>query len=245
MADWPVTLLDPTVTVETGPSGDPPDPATLATVDRIWKAATDANPALFDGRIFSADRITADRIVGHWTEYRFAFARLHGLLGTDTLRVRGLAVNGVIRCADGFVVARRSKRAVYQASLWQCAPAGSVERRGQDDRVDLAGQVAAELEEELGLRVDQCAVGSPLAAVAHPSSGVVDVGIPIETTLGFAAIRERHRSFGNEEYEALALIGDMEVDAWLAERADTVAPPTRAFLRLAAVRPRTARRSPR
>ena len=243
MSDWPVTLLDPTLTVETAASRGPPDHATMAAVDRIWRAATDANPALFNGRIFSADLVSPARIVGHWTEYRFAFARLRASACTDVLQVRALAVNGVIRCADGFVVARRSASAVYQASLWQCAPAGSVEARGTDERVDLARQVAAELEEELGVPADACEIGAPLAAVSHPDSGVVDVGILIETALGFEAIRSRHRALGNAEYDELALVGDDEVEGWIAHRGDRIAPPTRVFLALAAVRPRTDPRS--
>ena len=245
MDDWPVTILDASATVETVSDPPPPDAATMAEVNRIWAEALAANPSLFNGRVFSALLIERGRIVGHWTEYRLALAQMRNPALAAVLRIRPLAVNGVMQCAGGFVLGRRNASAVYQAGLWQCPPAGSVESRDAGDRVDLASQLAAELEEELGLDAASCEIGGPLAAVGHPRSHIVDVGIALRTTLDFEAIRARHARSGNAEYDTLALVAADAVESWIAGWRDLVAPPTRVFLGPASVRPRTAPRSPR
>ncbi len=245
MDDWPVTILDASATVETVSGPPPPDAPTMAEVDRIWAEATAANPSLFNGRVFSALLIERGRIAGHWTEYRLALAQMRHPALTPVLRIRPLAVNGVLRCAGGFVLGRRNASAVYQAGLWQCPPAGSVESRHGCDHVDLASQLAAELEEELGRDAAACEIGGPLATVGHPRSRIVDVGIALRTTLDFEAIRARHARSGNAEYDTLALVAADAVESWIAAGRAQVAPPPPRFYGRASVRPRTAPRSPR
>ena len=105
----------------------PPLPARLdAAVERHWTAAC-AEAPLFNGRIFSADAITADEITGHWSEYRRTVAQMRDPALVAAIGVRNLAVCGVLCGPDGVAIGRRNPAAAYQAGLWQMPPAGSVD----------------------------------------------------------------------------------------------------------------------
>ena len=121
-------------------------------VEQLWLAASERVAAGGGGRLFSADRITPHLITGHLTEFRRIVAQMERPeLGLD---VRPLAVCGTLRCADGVVVGRRHRAAIYQAGMWQLPPAGSVDAGavGADGVVDLRRQLLGELQEELGWR---------------------------------------------------------------------------------------------
>lgn len=192
--------------------------------------------ALFNGPVFSADTITPDRITGHWTEYRRVLAQMQHCALFDTLRIRSLAVTGLLQCADGLILGRRETDSVYQAGIWQSPPAGSVERRastsdrerrastsGRERRastssrerrtspaqaegheaVDLAEQLLAECEEELGLPAEAVRILQPVAAIEHPGSHIVDVAFLMRTALGFEEVEHLWRAHGNREYDQL------------------------------------------
>jgi len=213
--------------------------ATETRVEEIWRAARACDGRLFNGVVFSADSVSAERIAGHWTEFRRVLAQMRRPDLATSLALRPLAVTGLLRCADGIVLGRREAGAAYLAGQWQSVPAGSVERRGQlphaaaerperpersapidNAPVDLAAQITAECEEELGLAASALRVGAPLIAFEHAESGVVDVGIGLSTALDFAAVEQGWRRHGNQEYDRLAL----------ATAARTVLPGTRALL---------------
>ncbi len=229
MTDWAVTLLEPGVRVETRPTRERLAPAALEAADAIWRAARRARPALFNGRVFTVDALAPDRIVGHWTEYRLAYAQIRAPALFGALGIRALAVNGIVRCADGVVLGRREAGAVYQAGEWQCPPAGSVEARDGDE-VDFARQLAAELREELGLDPARCRIGAPVAAVEHPGTHVIDVGMPVWTPLGGAAIADAHRTGGNREYERIAFVPPQDAAGFAAAAGGRLTEPSRLFL---------------
>ncbi len=130
-------------------------------VERLWQVACQRVAAggagrLFNGRVFSADAITPHLITGHLTEFRRIVAQMERPVLFAELGVRPLAVCGVLRCADGVVVGRRHRAAIYQAGMWQLPPAGSVDAAavGADGTADLRRQLLSELREELGLSAD-------------------------------------------------------------------------------------------
>ncbi len=176
---------------------------------------------LFNGRVFSADRITPALIAGHWTEFRRVVARMDRPTLADTLPVRPLAAGGVIM-GDGFVVfGRRPAGAVYQAGEWQLPPAGSLDPgcAGADGWVDPVAQLHAELEEELGMPADAVSGARALCIVEHPGSGVLDLGIAVRTAWDAAAIHAAHAAHGNGEYDPLALVPLSDLADFLARHA--------------------------
>jgi len=71
-------------------------------VERLWLAAGDRVAAggagrMFNGRVFNADVITPHRVTGHLTEYRRLVAQMECPDLFAELRVRSLAVCGVLR----------------------------------------------------------------------------------------------------------------------------------------------------
>ena len=93
----------------------------------------------------------------------------------------------------------------------------------------------AELEEELGILSDEIARLGALCLVQHPT-GVLDMGIHIETTLDAPEILARHQAAGNAEYDQLLILPPRSIPAAIAARGGTMVPSTPRFL-AAAERP--------
>jgi 8-oxo-dGTP pyrophosphatase MutT (NUDIX family) len=181
-------------------------------VAAIWAAAQATNPTLFNGLVFSADRITPTLIEGHWTEYRRTIAQIRTPDLAATLSLRPLAVCGVLLChkagQPAVLFGRRSGLASYMPGQWQMPPAGSVDisAAGPAGLVDLASALFGELQEEVGLGRDQVCRLLPLCAVEHPGAGVVDVGFLIETALEGSAVLAAQARCGNAEYADLCIL---------------------------------------
>lgn len=203
---WHCLPLSPDVTVATACTRPTLPPATEARVEAIWQRAVRERPALFNGRVFCTDRVTPDRIEGHWTEYRRALAQLRepGIFAQRPLHQ--LAVCGALYCPDGLVLARRAPFSLYLGGFWQSPPAGTVEARTGQDTVNLPEQLRAEAQEELGLIGTDLEVGAPLVAVTHPDTHVVDIGLCLRTPLTFPEIITRWKENANREYDRLMVL---------------------------------------
>jgi hypothetical protein len=214
-------------------------------VERLWQAACCRIAAggagrLFNGRVFSVDAITPHLVTGHLTEFRRIVAQmeqpeLFAISGSGprtSLGVRPLAVCGVLRCAGGVVVGRRHQAAIYQASMWQLPPAGSVDASAVagDGGVDLRRQLLSELQEELGLSPDAVDEPRPLCIVEHPGSHVSDLGLALATDLTAEAVLAAHQVGGNAEYQELLVVPEARLAAFLAEVGQAIVPPAREFL---------------
>ena len=70
----------------------------------------------------------------------------------------------------------------------------------------------------------------PLAAVEHPGSHVVDVGMALTTDWSAARIADAHARGGNTEYTRLAFVPRSRLAGQLAAWGDTVVPPARVFI---------------
>ncbi len=208
-----------------------------ARVEYLWREAAlrvEAGGAgrLFNGSVFSADRITPTAITGHMTEFRRIVAQMEAPSLFPALTLRPLAVGGVLRCRDGVAFGRRPPSAVYQPGMWQLPPAGSVDASalGADGTIDLAAQVLTELSEELGLSASSVTVPSPICLVEHPGSHVCDLGMALTTTVAAQVLLDTHRTDGNGEYDPLRVIGFPDIVSFVAEAGDLLVPPARIFL---------------
>jgi hypothetical protein len=217
----------------------PPLDASLeAEIDRVWDAAQLQMAAggagqLFNGRVFSADTITEERISGHMTEFRRIVAQMHRPALFDVLRVRPLAVCGLLRCAGGVVMGRRHAGAIYQAGMWQLPPAGSVDAGAlrADGSLDIAGQILKELREEVGIDPALVDQPRPLCLVEHPGSHVSDLGMAMNTSLDTAGVLAAHKMAGNDEYDPLLVVAEPDIEDFIARAGQTLVPPALEFLR--------------
>jgi hypothetical protein len=200
---------------------------------------------MFNGQVFSIDAITPERITGHLSEYRRLVAQIEDNALFADLGVRSLAACGVLRCADGVVFGRRPSAAIYQASLWQPCPAGSVDggARGLDGTMDYRAQLLTELREELGLGAEVISDITPLCVVEHAGSHVCDLGMAVRTTLSADAIQEAHRVRGNAEYDPLRIIPVADLCAFISWAGASLVPQAPPFLAHAGLLPHCPRRN--
>jgi hypothetical protein len=229
--------LAPDVTVRvTRPMPDLPA-ALDAQVERLWTAACQRVAAggagrLFNGRVFSIDRIRPTLIEGHLTEYRRLVAQMEDHDLFPALGIRSLSTCGILRCAGGVAIGRRPAAAIYQPGMWQLAPAGSVDAGavGPDGIADLRAQLLRELDEELGLDSALVSRPIPLCVVEHPGSHVSDCGLAISVSCDAAAVLTAHRTRGNQEYHDLRIVPEADLPAFVADAGDLLVPPAREYL---------------
>ncbi len=225
--------IDPALEITVARAAPRLVPALEAEIERLWQSAQERlSGALFNGRVFSADVIAARHIEGHFTEFRRIVAQMARPELFADLGLRPLAVNGIVRLADGILLGLRSPRTAYQAGMWQLPPAGSIDPGAADrnGRIDLAAQLLKELAEETGIVASPSAVGSPLCIVEHPASHVLDIGIPLSLSLGSEAALACHEKSGNGEYDPLHVIPAAELAARLSVLGSAVVPSARIFL---------------
>lgn len=228
-APWPSVAVDHDVQVVADREMPVLGEALEAEVEAVWAAERALHPSLFNGRVFCADRVSAARITGHWTEYRRVLAQMRRPTLAGQLQIRALAVNGLLACADGLVLGQRQATAIYLAGRWQAAPAGNVEAR-EDDRLDLAEQLQAELLEELGLSGSEVEIRRPVCAIEHPDTRILDVGFLLRTPLSFQTVLDRHAASGNGEYDALRVVAPLDIAQVVEELGQRLLPSARILL---------------
>lgn len=219
-------------------------PALDVAVERLWqqacaRMARGGAGRLFNGRVFTADRITPELITGHLTEFRRVVAQFEQPALFGELGLRPLAVCGVLCCADGLVVGRRHVDAIYQAGLWQLPPAGSVDGSAvqPDGTVDLQRQLRLELREELGLPPDSVGPAEVLCVAEHPATHVSDLGMKLHTALPGEAVLAAHASAGNAEYDPLRVVPYADLPRFIAALDAALVPSARVFLNHAGLLP--------
>ena len=135
-------------------------PTLEAEVEAHWERAVQVNPALFNGAVFSADVITPSWVGGHMTEFRRVIAQIRDPVLYSRLSLRPVSISGLLICPEtpgsgsrSIILGRRSADSIFQPSIWQLAPAGSIDDGALKDsgEVDWSAQIAYELQEELGV----------------------------------------------------------------------------------------------
>jgi len=226
---WAVLPVEPDVGVTVTREMPRLDDAVEARTEAIWRDEREERPGLFNGRVFTADEITPRLITGHWTEYRRVMAQMRDPSLFATLKLRSLAVNGLLECPGGIVLGRRAADSVYLAGRWQAAPAGTVEARS-GDAIDLVSQLDAELREEVGLEPHERERPRAVLAMEHAGTHIVDIGFLLRTSLDFETIRRRQEMVANDEYDMLRLVTREDAPSVLARAGDTLVPTARMLI---------------
>ena len=195
-------------------------PPIEAEIDAIWRMEQSRlGNVLFNGRVFSGDVITPELVTGHWTEYRRIVAQLRRPELYEHIRIRPLAVGGVIQSPDGFIFGRRQPKAVYQAGEWQLPPAGNVDPtcEGPNGEVNVTAMLLTELGEELGLTPDQVHSPRPIAIVEHLDVHILDLGIALHTPRTGEQILTIHQASGNTEYDPIRIVPLADLATFMAQ----------------------------
>lgn len=206
-----------TATTERLPLG----PALERRVEGLWRQEQAKRAApLFNGALLSVVSIAPPRIEACVAEYRCFIAQRGDPSLSAQLRVRPLAVSGLLRCRDGVVFGRRAATSTQDAGRWELVPSGGVDRRAlwPDGRVDVVGHLVDELHEEIGCAPTAVTSAEPFLLVEDIASGVVDIGIDLTLDLDAASVLAAHGGATNE-YDALKVVKVSDV-AGFVEQAD-------------------------
>jgi hypothetical protein len=205
-----------------------------ARVDEIWQHEKKLRfPDLHNGRLFSIDYCDAETIVGWMSEYRYFLAQRREPSLHAALKIKPLAVTGILSCPDGVLFGRRSARSEMDAGCWELVPSGGVDDAavGPVGQVSLERCILTELEEETGIGASELSARSrAVALVEDPQSHVTDVGLMLATTSSAAQIQRRFAALGNREYSELEIVAPAQLRPFRRDRAGSLGAVSAALL---------------
>jgi hypothetical protein len=229
-----VHLLQSEPRVTLGAAAPTIGPDIEARVDEIWQREKELRSHdLHNGRLFSVGYCDATTIVGWMSEYRYFLAQRREPSLHAALKIKPLAVTGILSCPDGVLFGRRSARSEMEAGCWELVPSGGVNDAavGPAGQVSLEQYILIELEEETGVGASELSAHSrAVALVEDPQSHVTDVGIMLATAFSAAQIQRRFAALENREYSELEIVAPAEVRAFRRNRADSLGAVSAALL---------------
>lgn len=223
---------EPRVTLEAAAPAIGPD--IEARVDEIWQREKELRSHdLHNGRLFSVDHRDARTIVGWMSEYRYFLAQRREPSLHAALKIKPLAVTGILSCPDGVLFGRRSARSEMDAGCWELVPSGGVDDAavGPDGQVSLERCILTELEEETGIAASELSAHPrAVALVEDPQSHVTDIGIMLSIASPAAQIRHCFAALGNREYSELEIVAPTELRVFRRNRAGSLGAVSAALL---------------
>jgi hypothetical protein len=196
-------------------------------IEHLWISEQHRqDSALFNGRILSASIVSCNGIEGCIAEYRHLIAQTACPELFDYLRVRPVAVSGLLECADGIVFGRRAVSMTQDAGLWELVPSGGIDANKINDdpeyltvEIDIVSQLLTELHEETGIKSDSISGIYPFCLVDDTDSHVLDIGLVIKSSLSSDEILRAHRKNATKEYDRLRFIPRAEICKFIQEEA--------------------------
>jgi hypothetical protein len=179
-------------------------------VQAVWEAEAARRPtALFNGRIFSIEELAPAHIKGSFVEYRWLVAQRRRADLFERLRVRPLAVSGLIESPDGLIFGRRGPDLATATGEWELAPSGGLEPQSglHCGTVNYMRQFYDELLEEVGIEKTHITDAMPFVVVEEPATHVFDLGIAARTDLRAAQIDEAFLRTRREYSEVKVVAG--------------------------------------
>lgn len=146
-------------------------------VRQQWQAGCEANPHLYDGRVFHIDHFELPgRVFGRLLPYRYVYAQLTQPALRVALNLSPLGVQGIVTDASGrMLMGRRTRYVTQNPGGWEPVPAGSLDNTtlAPDGRLDWQHQLLKELKEETG--ITEVRHIEPLGLLAPMETGVWNV----------------------------------------------------------------------
>lgn len=208
-------------------------------VDDLWHRALGASKGtLHDSPLLIyRDHETANGITtvhGVYLPYRYYYARCHddGL----SYDIKPIGVSGVCILQEGdtraVVIGRRSASVTQYPNLWECVPSGGVDDTSAwpDGTVDFAAALLHEFEEEACLPASCVRAVTPFAVIFDTLARTYDIccEMPLDIDRG-ALVDAMGRS---REYSEVVVVGERELNPFLARTGDRLIPLSRAILQL-------------
>lgn len=194
-------------------------------VEQIWRAErVEFGSALFNGPLFSLEEISGHTVTGRFVEYRLFLAQERRPELFPELRVQPLAVTGLLQNAEGLFFGYRSSAVALQPDCWELIPSGGIDRTTltEASQIHPAGQVLAELQEEVGLSAAEVAAPRLLCFSEDPLHHIFELVWELETPLDSDAILRAHAALPHPEHAKIAFVRWMDLEGFLAHGPDDV-----------------------
>ena len=204
-------------------------------VEAIWTAERAARPGLFNGEIFAVSDLEADRLTGHFVEYRLFIAQWRKPALYEDLRLETLSVSGLLLTSGGVVWGQRSAEVTQNPLAWELVPSGGVDRsaRTADGSLDLRGQAMAELREEVGMPAEAIREIGELMLMHDAQRHMYDLGMQMRTDWPEAEIIRCHAGTRSREHVELRVVPQGELEDYLAGQPGELAGLSRLLLQSA------------
>jgi len=224
--------VPPTLTLRDTATPPNPPAGVLARVEALWRRELARGRRLFNGRIFSLERLEGGAAVGYLAQYKWYMAQLAEPALAPYLKVRSLAVCGLVIAGGHVLFGRRHPALALEGGLWELTPSGTIHggHREADGSVSYRLQFQEELREELGLALPIPRTIAPFALVEDTLLGNWDLGIALRIETDPEAIVQRHGSGLNDEYTELAPVAEADVPAFVHARREEMAGVSRRLL---------------
>lgn len=196
-----------------------PSPAALAEVEALWSQALTRVPGLFDGKVFSLARLEGDTAAGFMAPYKWYLAQLARPKLHEELRVRSVALNGLVIAGGHLMFGLRKPTLAVEPGLWETVPTGTLDAtlREPDGSVSWRLAFARELREELGLDLPEMAA-RPFAMVENTSRHTIETGIVLEIDMDHRDVLAAYISCDTPEHTEMAAVPLADVPRFLTER---------------------------
>lgn len=184
-----------------------PSPATLARVEELWTEALARTPGLFNGRLFSLVEFDGPRALGYMAQYKWYVAQLAEPSLFGELRVRSLAVSGLVNVRGHLVFGKRRAGLSLEGGLWELAPSGTLSDacREPDGSLSWRGQFAHELTEELGLTAP-LGLLKAFALVEDTETNIWELGVSAELDIDPGDVLSAYAGLERTEHDQLSIV---------------------------------------
>jgi hypothetical protein len=204
-----------------------------ASVQALWETElAHQDSALFNGKLFSINKLGSDHIIGTFVEYRWFIAQRRRPELFKDLGVRPLAISGMIESVDGLIFGKRNQGLATAGGKWELAPSGGldIDTCLHGCSVDYMAQFFRELEEEIGILPTQLSGAAPFVLIEDPATHVFDLGISAQTALAAPQIKLVFNQVARE-YSELQFIKKSQLAILQGPYSEQVVPTTIALLR--------------
>jgi ADP-ribose pyrophosphatase YjhB (NUDIX family) len=201
-------------------------------VDDLWTAAEAAGPSsLFNGPMLSFVALREGTLEARLTDYRHVLAQKRAPHLYEALRIRPLAVSGLVRHGSRVVFGKRAGYTTQDAGRWELVPSGGLTPRALDagGNISAETQVLQELQEELGVAASVVESVRPFLLVEDLDAHVIEVGFEI-TLAASQSDLEQATSQRSDEYAAIEWVETSELARFCDPGAHDVIAVSRALL---------------
>ena len=152
-------------------------------VEAVWKKLLSNNPSLFNAPLFSLEQLDLDSLSlsGYFVPYKYwLFQRQNPDLYSQ-LKIRPLAVSGVISVNGEYLLGKRSEKMTQDPGLWEFCPSGGIDSDSlTDDHIDFLGQLYKEFNEELQWDKNTIKTHKVFALAVDSEEKVADICVQLE-----------------------------------------------------------------